>query len=108
MEKKGHNPLEQNELRTEWQFSAFSVLLQREAHCLCIIIRMDLRSLKCERLFNLSHSFFKSLSSICYIVLSFSFRFRDNETVEEVVLYGKKASLLCGFQNQPELKSWNE
>lgn len=52
--------------------------------------------------------FFKSLSSICYIVLSFSFRFRDNETVEEVVLYGKKASLLCGFQNQPELKAWNE
>ena len=57
MEKKGHNPLDQNELRTEWQFLAFSVLLQREAHCLCIIIRMDLRSLKCERLFNLSHSF---------------------------------------------------
>lgn len=52
--------------------------------------------------------FFKSLSSICYIVLSFSFRFRDNEAVEEVVLYGKKASLLCGFQNQPELKAWNE
>ena len=108
MEKKGHNPLDQNELRTEWQFSAFSVLLQREP-TVCVLLFEWISAVLIVNGFLTYHIvFFKSLSSICYIVLSFSFRFRDNEAVEEVVLYGKKASLLCGFQNQPELKAWNE